>query len=62
MIYIELSSRIKLDLLHRSNAQPYSSITVKGQRKNFDQHGMHFIVLHPKTGTELKTTLKDDFL
>ena len=62
MIYIELSSRIKPDLLHHSNAQPYSSITVKGQRKTFDQHGMHFIVLHPKTGTELKKTLKDDFL
>ena len=62
MIYIGLSSPTKLDLLHRSNAQPYSSITVKGQQSNFDQHGMHFIVLHPKTGTKLKKTLKDDFL
>jgi hypothetical protein len=49
-IYVELLSRIKPDTLYRVDAQPYSSITVNGQLFTFDQHGLHFIVLDPKTG------------
>ncbi|XP_028400896.1 protein sidekick-2-like [Dendronephthya gigantea] len=52
IIYVELVSRIQEDVMYRHDAQSHSSITVGEQRHTFDLHGMHFIVLDPKTGSQ----------
>ena len=50
MIYVELVSRIEEDVLYRSDGKPHSSITVKGQQKQFQTHGHHFVILDAMTG------------
>ncbi|XP_028400814.1 uncharacterized protein LOC114523946 [Dendronephthya gigantea] len=52
IIYVELISRILEDVLFSQGAKSYSSIAIQGQQRTFDGHGMHFIVLDPKTGSQ----------